>query len=254
MDGFVLEAGLEWPVIIPIDNDELCAGACPQQPSTHLPQTLSTVTATGCTLTKQFFSAILSLAWESLSEGGATCADRWWCMWVDVCSQTESRASPLIQRLARELWDEFPTLLLMSDARGVPGGERQLIVSGIVPFAGLLPRDMASVFGKVVDPDGRISDVLPAGVQILSQWFEGGRNALPPGSAVVKASSSHDWPYPVRNCQCPRALTCQVQMYKRGAWAHVDLMFLTPDPVMTFSGELDGLSQKMGVRSLNAQK
>lgn len=145
-------------------------------------------------------------------------------------TNVDTYANPMLVKLCKELWKDFPEFYIVGECwGGYPFENRQGILarSGVIPRLFKLPIALASLFGKQLHKDGKITPCHPQTVDAIRFWYENNRKFLPEGAYLIQSSSSHSWPYPAH-------------LYGRGAWSAVDVLFFMPDIPMTFMGEIFG--------------
>eukprot|EP00742_Colponemidia_sp_Colp-10_P005221 GILJ01005578.1.p1 GENE.GILJ01005578.1~~GILJ01005578.1.p1 ORF type:complete len:1904 (+),score=304.73 GILJ01005578.1:50-5761(+) len=152
----------------------------------------------------------------------------------------ERYSNPMLIKLCKELWSEFPDFMIVGGAwseSGEEGREAVLARSGVIPHVSTLPVALSTLFGKELHKDGRVTLTNRQTVVTLKKWFDETHKGLPEGAYLVQGSINHSSPYPAL-------------LYGRGAWPATDLLFFLPDTPMTFIGELEGKSYRIDLANV----
>ena len=215
VNGIHLDNAQVWPQILDIDDEELYRKD-PDNVNAYTP--------------KQILDGVVVRQIENEGYWSST--------------NLEKYANPIFIKLCRELWANIPDFLIIGECLGgnmLENRQGILARSGVIPRLFKLPVALASIFGKRLMKDGKISPCHPQAVTALKLWYESNRKFVPEGAYLIQSSSSHSWPYPAL-------------LYGRGAWSAVDVLFLMPDIPMTFMGEVQGHAYRRNIASVYQAK
>jgi len=135
-------------------------------------------------------------------------------------------ANPLLVKLTRAIWAIAPDFIFIGESKW-GGRDKNLILSGLVPQSSELAKQLATLFGKQLLPDGSSQKIPKKPSLSLGEWWCKSRGCLPTGSLIISQICTHSSPYPAL-------------LYGRGSWSAVDALFLLSDLPMTFIGEEEG--------------
>jgi hypothetical protein len=153
----------------------------------------------------------------------------------------DSSPSPLLYKLAKTMWLEFPEFIMIGDmTTGSESKKNSLIASGVIPRTYELPEKLALIFGKRLEPNGTVEDCDVKDVSILRNWYEDVRKDLHPGALTIESSSGHALPYPAL-------------IYGRGSWVAVDILLIMPDVPMSFMHEQEGYAYRLSIANYYSQ-
>lgn len=147
--------------------------------------------------------------------------------------------NPFLIKVVRELWNEFPTFMVMAEANF--HREPQLLVSGVITHSLRIPQILASISGKSLRLDGSVSKLPPnkrSSAKTLSRVLKSDFDLLPSNSIVLQCTCTHNSPFPPA-------------LYGRRAWMVVDLINFLPGIPMSFLGEDTGVSYRMNMAAVS---
>ena len=166
--GVRLDNAMAWPMILPVDLDEMLRAD--DEGAQYTPQEI----VDGEVVKPSSFAE--ALYWRTAASA--------------------SYPNPMLVKLTREIWREHPHFLFLGESAF--GRERALLRSGVIPYASDPVAALHSVFGKEVHRDGTVSERARTDCTPLYQWYERELTRMPKGAVLVKGSCSHDLPYPAK--------------------------------------------------------
>jgi glycogen synthase len=166
--GVRLDNAMAWPLILPVDLDEMLR--TDEEGAQYTPQEI----VDGEVVKPSKFEE--AVYWRTAAAA--------------------SYPNPMLVKLTREIWREHPHFLFLGESAF--GRERALLRSGVIPYASDPVAALHSVFGKAVHRDGTISERPRTDCTPLYEWYEREFTRMPRGAVLVKGSCSHDLPYPAR--------------------------------------------------------
>ena len=156
----------------------------------------------------------------------------------------ELYANPLLIKLTREIWNDFPEFIFVGDCwleEKYSQRHVSLVKSGIIPRMYTLPVLICQMLGKKILHNGNMESVPPENVSIIKEWYKENYQNLPEGAILIQSSSGQSWPYPAL-------------LYGRGNWSAIDLLFTLPDIPMTFMNEIDGEAYRVQITNVYSSK
>jgi len=196
-DGCVLDSGINWPVMLPQDIQELAS-----------------VSSDG----HMFYSAEDLFFGSVVTTGPAISL---YAQKLETCYP-----SPLLAWLTRCIWSQFPTFCFISDTLAVKSADSKLMTCGVIPCSNLLSNEVQKVLGRYVIPGNMTAvgtSVISGSCENLDSYFDGIKTLhkatavprLPIGSPIFKMSSPLYQPTPA-------------VLFKRDNWSWVDIMSFSP--------------------------
>ena len=196
-DGCVLDSGINWPIMLPQDIQEL-----------------TSVNSDG----HAFYSAEDLFFGSVVTTGPAISL---YAQKLETCYP-----SPLLAWLTRCIWSQFPTFCFISDTLAVKSAESKLMTCGVIPCSSVLSNEVQKVLGRHGIPGNMTAvgtSAISGSCENLDSYFDGLRTSykatavprLPIGSPIFKISSPLYQPTPA-------------VLFKRDNWSWVDIMSFSP--------------------------
>ena len=196
-DGCVLDSGINWPIMLPQDLQELSA-----------------VSSDG----HSFYAA------EDLFFGSVVTADpaiSLYAQKVETCYP-----SPFLAWLTRCIWFHFPKFCFISDTLAVKSAESKLMTGGVIPCSNALSSEVLKVLGRHVIPGSTTTvttSTMSENCENLDSYFDG-MKAFHKTSAVPRLPIGS----PIFKLSCPLRHPTPAVLFKRHNWSWVDILTFSP--------------------------
>jgi hypothetical protein len=213
-DGCVLDSGINWPVILPQDIQEL-----------------TSVNSDG----HNFYSAEDLFFGSVVTTGPAISL---YALKLETCYP-----SPLLAWLTRSIWSHFHSFCFISDTLAVKSADSKLMTCGVIPCSNFLSNEVQNVLGRYVIPGNMTAvgtSVVSGSCDNLSSYFDD-INTLHKSTAVPRLPIES----PIFKMSSPLYQPTPAVLFKRNNWSWVDIMSFSPgfkEPI-TFVPSSDILSR-----------